>query len=316
MNLPLYRRVGRLILALWYLSGVLGCATVVPSTPPEKTSDGLGLIVTQLELDRTVVRSGELLTLFATLRNDSGDPVYDLDLSAAVGLTDRANIDWEQIAEKPQTPNLTLAPGEEIAYEATIRLNGSGWFEIGVAGNAANTFLMPQGKKILVVEPRTVLGQVISTFLFFFVVLGAIGYFLSFLRRSDGRSIGQPNPRLMGIGALLLLVATFMFAVLGREIGQIDSSWFVVLPFAAVAVFFVGWMIVGTGLRFGGSFGRSAAAAVALYFVIGVVWVFGYNARLGTSLPAMIADPSWIPLSLIWPLQVAQVIGLFGLDFN
>ena len=69
----------------------------------------------------------------------------------------------------------------------------------------------------------------------------------------------------------------------------------------------------------GGTAGRGAILAGLTYWLTGVAWVLLLNAETllsheaGDLLEAFFAAPVF---ALIWPLQVAQALGLFGLSFG
>ena len=87
---------------------------------------------------------------------------------------------------------------------------------------------------------------------------------------------------------------------------------------AAGAVFASGWVLVGASLRPAGSAWCGAAAAAVAYVVVGLLWVVGFNTALGTPPSRLARVPTGedLLLVLIWPLQVAQALGLFGLGFR
>ena len=307
----------RLFLAVAILFLATGCRDRGQDNAANQEPTYKGLAVTYLETDQTIVRSGSLFTVAARVLNDGNEPIYDLDLGVAVGQSGGTAADWETVTENPSAIITELTPGAEVAYDATVRLSGSGWYEVGIAGSAANTFLMPQGQKILVVDPGTAIGQLIGIFLLFVILIGGAGLLLaSLLRGTRDVTRSKPSRRVIWVGAFLMVLGVLIFAVLGRAAGRLAPALLFTLPLAAVGLFLLGWLVVGAGLRVGGSPWRGAVAAGVLYVVIGVVWVFAFNAQLGADLPAMITDPSWVLLSLIWPMQVAQATGLFGLAFN
>jgi len=84
----------------------------------------------------------------------------------------------------------------------------------------------------------------------------------------------------------------------------------------AVALFAVGWLLAGATLRPGGSVLRGLALVVFLYVAVGVAWIIGFNLHLGTPLGQLLPDllsQTALRIILVWPLQVAQVLGIFGL---
>ncbi len=81
------------------------------------------------------------------------------------------------------------------------------------------------------------------------------------------------------------------------------------LAFGGVTLFALGWLLVGAGLW--GK--RGVLAAAGVYWLVGVVWAVAFNLSPGTP-PMRLLHPVVLLLALMWPLQVAQVLGLFGLS--
>jgi len=87
------------------------------------------------------------------------------------------------------------------------------------------------------------------------------------------------------------------------------------LPFTGVATVAGGWLTIGAGLRPFGHAAYGVLIAAGLYLYTGLLWVFWFNLSLGAPPTGMFLLAA-VLLALIWPLQVAQALGLFGLSFN
>jgi len=75
----------------------------------------------------------------------------------------------------------------------------------------------------------------------------------------------------------------------------------------------------GAGLRPRASAGRGLALGAAVYMLVGVAWVIGFNVSLGSDIGTILRElptPAGLAIVLMWPLQMAQALGLFGLRFN
>ncbi|MDO9066231.1 MAG: hypothetical protein Q7U96_04010, partial [Chloroflexota bacterium] len=92
----------------------------------------------------------------------------------------------------------------------------------------------------------------------------------------------------------------------------------VTMPIAATAVFAGGWLLAGMGLRPRGSMLRGASLAALLYVFVGAMWVVTFNVGiLGNSATDLAQQPvGLVMLVLMWPLQIAQVLGFFGLALD
>jgi len=89
------------------------------------------------------------------------------------------------------------------------------------------------------------------------------------------------------------------------------------LGFGGVALFALGWLLVGASLwRWrGGSSVVGGLVAAGVYWLTGLVWVSAFNLSLG--IPATrLLHPTILLFAFLWPLQVAQALGFFGLSFQ
>ncbi len=82
----------------------------------------------------------------------------------------------------------------------------------------------------------------------------------------------------------------------------------------------LGWVLVGTGLRPRGKAWLGTALSAVRYIWLGLIWVLFFNAVvLGTSMTGLLEPrnlPTGLLIASIWPLQVAQVLGLFHLSLG
>jgi hypothetical protein len=87
------------------------------------------------------------------------------------------------------------------------------------------------------------------------------------------------------------------------------------LPFAGLLVFGLGWLLVSAALVPEGNWLLGIGAGALVYLLIGLVWLTLFNTYLGTS-PLALVTPVALLVALLWPLQLAQAFGWFGLRFN
>ncbi|MBI3974742.1 MAG: hypothetical protein HY332_25985 [Chloroflexi bacterium] len=91
---------------------------------------------------------------------------------------------------------------------------------------------------------------------------------------------------------------------------QLGPAAGIVMGFGGVALFALGWLLVGAGLRPGRSALRGALLGAASYLGAGLTWAAVYAStnsfgdRLGPDLLAVVP---------VWPLHASFVQGLFGL---
>ena len=197
---------------------------------------------------------------------------------------------------------LQLGPGQTIHFTATVRLTQGGWAQIGVIGQAANGLLAPMGEKVHLVEVGALLplaAAVLATFLAGFGIAAGIIWAVF---RPNGRPPLVPDRLRLGTGAALLLPGSAIPILAGLSVAF-------PLPLAA------GWLLAGAGLRPRGSARRGTLLAGTAYLLVGMLWVVGFNLRIGTP-PVALFSPWLVFLGLIWPLQIAQVFGWFGLSLG
>lgn len=128
-------------------------------------------------------------------------------------------------------------------------------------------------------------------------------------------SVFKPAKGFLVAALAFMILSPSLLATLfpiGRATVSPEILW--VFP-TAVGMFAIGWLFVGATLRPYGSVWRGVVAAAVLYLLIGAVFVIGVN--IATPLFALFRSPQTIIVgTLIWPLGVAQILGLFGLEIG
>jgi hypothetical protein len=98
---------------------------------------------------------------------------------------------------------------------------------------------------------------------------------------------------------------------------RFTPAWALVwLPIGGVLLFAAGWLLIGAALRPRGDARRGMVLAGILYIAIGFAWLVLFNAGLSGRFVLDVLNPTALQIALIWPFQVAQVLGLFGLTMN
>ena len=125
------------------------------------------------------------------------------------------------------------------------------------------------------------------------------------------------RPDLVALAAavgFMALAPALLLTLVPAELG--DPGPKPLVPNIAVILFAAGWLLAGATLRPGGSALGGLTLAALLYVAVGVVWILGFNLHLGTPLEQLLPNvlsPTALRIILAWPLQVAQVFGIFGL---
>ena len=306
------------------------------------------LDVSQLSADSRFVRVGGIVTVEAVIENFGDIPAYNLKIGVAVAGTKSSN-SWTTV-EKSHPEPITLLPGEQVRFRATIRMNAPGTFQVGVLGLGANAMLRPTGKKVQVIQPANMFANAGILLAIYTTILGCgwlmlqmvLQYRLSVMRQNthvvlpgyriihglrpmkitkagssvSSNSLFRPAKRVLVAAFTFMVLAPLLLAMLvpiGR--GSSDTLWAI---HTTVGLFAAGWLLVGATMRPSGSPWRGAAAAAIFYLLIGAVWVFGFNIAVGgIPLFTLLRAPQNMMLgALYWPLGVAQVLGLFGLQIG
>lgn len=173
---------------------------------------------------------------------------------------------------------------------------------VGVIGTAENGLFAPLGEKVHIVQTGALLPLLAAVLATFLVSFGIAAGIVWAVFRPNGRPPFVPDRLLLGTGSALMLPGSAIPIVSGVSV-------------VALVPLVAGWLLVGSGLRPRGSPARGTLLAAIVYLLIGIVWVVGFNLRIGTP-PVALASPWSAFLALIWPLQVAQVLGWFGLSLG
>jgi len=180
---------------------------------------------------------------------------------------------------------------------------------------ADNAALPPQGIRVRVIDPATTAADAASVLaLNLALVALAMMSIAAAIRGSDTLPALLPSRGVICV-ALLLIIGGWLLIGAFRAIAPsgVVRAW---LPLLGTALIASGWVLGGGALRPRGSAVRGAVLAAVLYVILGLVWVIAYNAALGVPLARVVTDPYVVLIVLAWPLQIAQVLGLFGLTIG
>jgi hypothetical protein len=130
----------------------------------------------------------------------------------------------------------------------------------------------------------------------------------------------RPDRRLVAFGAGVATIGPPLFWAAGSALvtwtapAEPDLVATVLVTGALCAA--AGFAIAGSGLRPYGSRLRGSAVGLVLYGCVGLLWLFGWYLALGANglSPARAAaDPlAFGIVVLLWPLNLASSVGLFG----
>lgn len=120
----------------------------------------------------SLIRSGESIKVAGIIVNTGNSPILNLKLGVAVALADGSQKDWEVLEKNPQDAIAILNPGEQVIFSSKVRLEGDGWFQIGIVGTADNTFLSPQAKTVRVIDSSSFALQTMLVLSFYLLLLG------------------------------------------------------------------------------------------------------------------------------------------------
>jgi len=293
---------------------LIGESRLVPSaTCNAGSAIGPWLEVRELRVMPIVLRSGTPARIEAVVVNCGTVPVYGLQLGVAVAEVGAVNRGWVPLDKYPSEPIETLVPGKEVNFRGLVRLEGDGWFLVGVAGIATNAILLPRGKKVRVVNPMESLMHAVMLFAFYAVLLSiAVIAARVLMGWGKGKALLIPQYSLIGSGLLVMVMGFSWFGVFRYVAPLVQPQILSWLPLGGVILFAGGWVLIGAGLRPQGKAWRGMLLAVVLYTLIGIGWVVGFNISLGAGFTEL-AHPTLLLIALVWPLQVTQVLGIFGL---
>lgn len=285
-------------------------------------SVGAQLAVLNLNVTPRVLQSGDIVAVDARVANRGDVPVYGLQLSLAIAETGVPLRRWVPLEQNPPGPIEELGPGEEVSFSGKLRVEGNGWYRVGMVASAANLQLAPQGQRVRVIEPSSALIQALGVLLVYLLILGAAAGSARVLLRSKGDAAARFRPSWLVIiaGLVLMVVVPIVLGLYwssaAREYGfAFMPGWVYPLPFGGLASFLVGWLVSWSGLRPQASALRGALLGAILYFGLGLMWVIAFNVILSGSVLGSLHLVTLF-LATMWPLQVAQVLGLFGLSMG
>lgn len=224
----------------------------------------------------------------------------------------------DAFGEEPPRPVEAVLPDERVRFHATARLAAAGTVQVGVAGVATNEFLQPVARTVRVVHTLSLMSGAAITFVTYGLILGAASLLVRALASGSppaGAAPWRPDWRVVA-AALLLAVLAPSLLLTYVPAGRAPSPATVWAAYAAVGLFAAGWVLAGAGLRPRGSAWRGAAAAALLYVMTGLLLYTGFGAATGTPpLPLLRAllTPNGAGFALLWPLLVAQQLGVFDL---
>ncbi len=315
---PTLRIITVLLGVLALVSSCVRGAQEVPTVPHDlEPVAGPLLEVRELRVKPAIVRSGASVRVEATVVNRGTTPVYDLQLGVAFGNIGAADASWTPLNKRPSEPIKSLAPGEEVDFWEVVRVEGNGWFLVGIAGTATNAMLLPRGQKVQVVNPVALSTRAIALYTFYLILLGIAGAAVWVLTGwIKSKAIFVLNSSLLGFGLGVMATGLLWFGVFRYFAPRIQPQMLSWLPLGGVILFATGWVLIGAGLGPQGQAWRGMLLAVILYILIGIGWVTVFNVGLGAKFPEILLEPDFLLVALFWPLQVAQALGIFGLGFN
>jgi hypothetical protein len=142
-----------------------------------------------------------------------------------------------------------------------------------------------------------------------FLVVAAAGTLLvqSIFRPADAAPALAPSRAIVAAGLVLALLAPSLHALVARP-----PPW---LPPAALLLFVLGWLLTCVGLRPRRQPDRGLVLGLLTYEAAGLLWIALFNLTRGAPLSGIL-HPIALFFALYWPLQVAQIVGLFGLSMD
>lgn len=244
----LSRRAVTIILLVALVSAELLWPAAVAFSQGSVGQPALG--VRDLHVSPAVLWSGSTVRVEAVVVNHGNAEAQDLRLGVAVAEAGVLGKRWFPLHRSPADPVARLGPGESVRFSATARLEGDGWFRVGVAGAAANAVLTPAGRRVRVVEPgatSTQAGMVFAVYAVLLSVATAIGWFL--FRSPGGTPAVIPDWRLVSSGIGLMVVGPgVLWSIRQSLVTQAGGVAFAPpsallwLPPAGAALFAIGWI--------------------------------------------------------------------------
>lgn len=282
------------------------------------------LEVRDLDVSSEVLRSGSTIEVEAVVVNPWDEPVHDVRLGMAAANADEELGRSFEILEQdpsPSEPVESLGPGEELPFRGSARLEGDGWVRVGLAGSASETMLEPTGTRVRLVQAASSVTQSLALLASYIVLLGlaAVGTRAAFDTRGDVPLVNPVRP-LIAAGASLLVLGPLVAWSFGYRLAggyATSRSWALDLALlGGVALFVLGWVLIGGALRPRSSATRGALWAALLYLLVGLVWAITSHVGLGAfdfaSLLYLRALLETLQAALAWPFEVVQALGLWN----
>lgn len=314
------RRAGA-ILAAASFSVIVGLAVTSSGWDPAVTSTASteSLTVEGLQVSPMFSTSPGTFTVQGELRNAGTRPARQVSIGLSAADPGRDNR-WIPLQMQPRGPISILGPGDAVPFYGAVRLEGSGRFSIGVAVLTQDAALPPRLRPVWLLRPGDAATEAAGVFVIYALLLALAVLAVRLLAWRARGIVLQPARRRVALAVVLMLLGPTAvwtaraFAI--RTLGPGAPPWiWAELPWIGSLVFAAGWMLVGAAMRPGGSASRGLALAGILYVVVGLLWTFALQLTFGRPLAAILGNADLLLFGLQWPLQVAQVTGLFGLSF-
>lgn len=312
------------------LAGLIVCLHGMPPLAwAQVAGSGPQLEVRDFRVVPQILRSGETVSVEAVIANTGDASAHGLLLGLTVADVepfgrDRSGRTWTPLEKTPLEPVEVLVPGDAVRFRGVARLEGDGWFRVGVSGRAANAVLRPQVQGVRVAEPAVALADALALFGIYAALLSAgVAASRRLLRPAGDAPPLAPDRRTLGLGFGLVMFGVAALALArpshARRFAEVGAAGILeLLPFAGVALFVVGWLVAVAALRPRRSPGRGAALAAVLYVLIGLAWLAGFSIGQGTHaagfFAVLVRSPAVLLLTLLWPWQMAAVVGWFGIS--
>jgi hypothetical protein len=315
------------VLVILALAGVTSIVSsmatgVLDATPTyaHGAPNGPMLEVKSLKVSPLVILSNRSVEVQAVIINLGNAPATDVKIALAAADPGPGR-NWAPLSWHPSSVLSSLGPGEEEAFSGTARLQGNGWFRVGVAVFAQNALLEPRVQSVRVVEPIAAMAETLSVLLACMVVLGSLAFGAQTLLRGTSLYSLAPARAYLVAGLGLMSLAPVLWILRWIVIGRVGPAaplWiWAWLPFLGAACFLAGWLTAGASLRPARSFTRGLVIAAELYAAVGLLWEIGYPLSLGVPVSRLATNaPSLLVAVPAWPVHVAQVFGLFGLTLT
>lgn len=298
------------------ISGIvlLGIATRSPPTDAQVT-----LVVEDLQVSPLFASSPATIVLRGRIRNLADAPTRHLRIGLAAadpGVGDR----WTPLEIEPAAPVDAVQGDAIVPFYGVVRLEGSGRFAVGIVAVSDDAILPPQLRPVWLFGPIDAATEVGTVFLSYLVLLGLGALSWRLLARNPHARGFHVRYRYASVAVTVAVAGPILIwtsrAVVIRVVGPSAPPWvWAELPWVGAAAFAAGWILFGFALRPGGSSARGVALAATLYVLVGLVWTIGLQVAFGRGALATLADRDVMMFSLLWPLQIAQVTGLFGLSY-